>query len=210
MFRFIENIKAQIPNDFFSDAELMKILPKSADSRYALVKRAIASKDIIHIRRGLYVLSKKHHRSGINLFEVAQKIYGPSYVSLESALSYHGWIPESVPTITSVCLKRSKEFFTPMGVFAYSRSPKFNYIGVERIHSGKTLFFMAAPTRALVDLVVFNKKDWKGMEPLISSLRIEKENLNNLDKEILNRLANKRLSQRVTRFIEGLLKELEQ
>ncbi len=209
MSKLIERIKAQIPNDFFTDIELMRILPNSTDSRFALVKRAIASNDIIHIRRGLYVLSKQHQRSGINLFELAQTIYGPSYVSLESALSYHGWIPESVPTITSVCLNRSKEFSTPLGVFSFSRMPKFNYIGVERIGSGKTLFLMAEPSRALVDMVAIHKKDWRSIDPLVSSLRIEQEDLNKLDKEIFIRLKNNKLSQRVTLFINGLMKDLE-
>lgn len=209
MSKLIESIKAQIPNDFFTDVELMRILPKSTNSRYALVKRAIASKDIIHIRRGLYVFSKKHQRSGINLFELAQVIYGPSYVSLESALSYHGWIPESVPTISSICLNRSKEFSTPMGIFSYSRFPKFNYIGVERIGSGKTLFLMAEPTRALIDMVNIYKKDWRGVDPLVSSLRIEQSDLKKLNTEILIQLKYKGLSQRATLFIDGLMKELE-
>jgi len=209
MSKLIERIKAQIPNDFFTDIELMRILPKSANSRYALVKRAIASNDIIHIRRGLYGLSKKHQKSGMNLFELAQAICGPSYVSLESALSYHGWIPESVPTITSVCLNRSKEFSTPMGVFSYSRLPKFNYIGVERISSGKTLFLMAEPSRALIDMVAIYRKDWRGIDPLASSLRIEQGDLKKLNKEILTRLKNKKISQRATIFIDGLIKDLK-
>lgn len=208
MSKFIERIKAEIPNDIFTDVELMRILPTSTNSRYSLVKRAIASNDIVHIRRGLYVLSKKHQRTGINLFELAQAIYGPSYVSLESALSYHGWIPENVPTITSVCLNRSKEFSTPLGVFSFSRLTRFNYIGIERISSGKTLFLMAEPLRALVDIVAIYKKDWRSIDPLVSSLRIEKEDLKKLDKEILPQLTNKRLGQRVTLFIDGLMKDL--
>lgn len=209
MSRFIENIKAQIPNDIFTDTELLQLLPKSANSRWGLVKRAIASNDIIRVRRGLYVLSQKHQRAGINLFELAQMIYGPSFVSLESALSYHGWIPESVPTITSVCLNRSKEFSTPMGIFSYSRLPEFNYIGVERISSGKTLFLMAEASRALVDMAAIYRKDWRSIDPLVSSLRIEEEDLKKLNKKILNQLKNKKLSQRATIFIDGLIKDLE-
>ena len=209
MSRFIDRIKAQIPNDFFTDAELIRILPKSADSRYGLVKRALANSDIIRIRRGLYVLSKKHQRSGIDLFELAQTIYGPSYISLESALSYHGWIPEGVQTTTSVSQNRSREFRTPLGVFSYSRMPKFNYIGVERISSGQSLFLIADPAKALVDLVFVLKKDWEGADPLLSSLRIERENLKKMNKKILNHLKDKKLSQRVTRFIDGLIKDLD-
>jgi len=121
MSKLIETVKAQIPNDFFTTAELMRILLKSPDGHYGLVKRAIAKGDIIRIRRGLYVLSKRHQRNGIDLFELAQTI--------------HRWIPEGVQTTTSVSQNRSIEFRTPLGVFSYSRMPKFNYIGVERISS---------------------------------------------------------------------------
>ncbi len=187
----------------------MRILLKSPDGRYGLVKRAIAKGDIIRIRRGLYVLSKRHQRNGIDLFELAQTIYGPSYISLESALSYHGWIPEGVQTTTSVSQNRSREFRTPLGVFSYSRMPKFNYIGAERISSGRSLFLMADPAKALVDMVFVLKKDWKGASPLLSSLRIESEDLKKINKETLNQLKNKILSQRVTRFIDGLMKDMD-
>jgi predicted transcriptional regulator of viral defense system len=208
MSNFIEIIKAQIPNDFFTETELKRIGLKSADSRYGLVKRAIANKDIIRIRRGLYCLSKKHQRYGIDLFELAQPVYRPSYISLESALSYHGWIPEGVPTITSVSLKRSIEFKTPLGIFSYSRNPKYDYVGVERIRSGKSLFLMADPTKALIDYMYIFKKNWKVADPLIISLRIEQENLEKLNKDILLTLKNKGLSRRVTYFIDGLIKDL--
>lgn len=209
MSKLVERIKAFIPNDFFTDAELMRILPKSANSRYGLVKRAIASGGIVRIRRGLYALSKKHQRTGIDLFEVAQVIYAPSYISLESALSYHGWIPEAVRTTTSVCRNRSKEFTTPFGVFSYSRMPKYNYIGIDRIGSGRSLFLMAEPTRALIDLVFVYKKDWEGTDPLLSSLRIEPQILEKIDIETLKQLKKEKLGRRVNCFIDGLMKDLE-
>jgi hypothetical protein len=86
---------------------------------------------------------------------------------------------------------------------------EFNYIGVERISSGKTLFLMAEPSRALVDMAAIYRKDWRSIDPLISSLRIEEEDLKKLNKEILNQLKNKKLSQRATIFIDGLIKDLE-
>ncbi len=209
MSNLTEIIKAQIPNDFFTTAELMRILQKSPDSRYGLVKRTIAKGDIIRIRRGFYILSEDHQRNGIDLFELAQAIYGPSYISLESALSYHGWIPEGVQTTTSVSQNRSREFRTPLGLFSYSRMPKFNYIGVERISSGRSLFLMADPAKALVDMVFVLKKDWEGAAPLLSSLRIEREDLKKINKEILNQLKNKRFSPTVTHFIDGLMKDMD-
>lgn len=208
MSRFIEKIKEEIPNDIFTDIELRNLLSVSSDSRYGLVKRAISNNDIIHIRRGLYVLSKKHQRAGISIYELAQKIYSPSYVSLEAALSYHGWVPERVLTITSVSQKRSKEFKTPFGVFSYSRIPAFDYIGVKRIASDKSTFFMAEPTKALVDYVIVYKMNWEGSEPLVNSMRIEPEKLNKLSKSTLKQLSNKNPRRRVKKFAYGLMEGL--
>lgn len=208
MSKFIETIKDHIPHDYFTTAELLRVLPHTPDGRYGLMKRAMNAGDIIRIRRGLFALSRKHQRNGIDLFELAQKVYGPSYVSLESALSYHGWIPEGVQTTTSVSFRRSKEFTTPIGVFSYSRISRFNYIGVERITSGPSSFFVADPTRALIDLVFVNKKDWTGFDPLLSDLRIEQNTLTILNRKILMDMRKLRLSQKVTRFIDGLTKGL--
>ena len=209
MTSFIELIKDHIPNDFFTTTELIRILPQSPDSRYGLVKRALAKGDIIRIRRGLYILSKKYQRRAVDLFELAQIIYGPSYISLESALSYHELIPEGVPATTSVCQTRSKEFRTSLGFFSYSRISQFNYIGVERISSGRSLFLMADPAKALVDLVSVLKKNWTGAAPLLSSLRIEYEDLQRINTKILCQLISKKMNRRVIHFIEGLLRDLE-
>jgi predicted transcriptional regulator of viral defense system len=205
MSRFTDLIKDRIPNDYFKDAELMRLMPGSPDSRFGLVKRAIASGDIIRIRRGLYVLGERHRRSGLDLFELAPAVYGPSYISLESALSYHGWIPEGVQTTTSISPRRSKEFRTPLGVFSYSRYPDFNYIGVERIQAGRALFLMAGPTKALVDLAYVRKREWADMDALSADWRIDRDDLEKIDRETLLRLKARSAGRRIRRFIEGLL-----
>ena len=55
-----------------------------------------------------------------HLYWVANKIYWPSYVSLETAFSYYGWIPEAVFTITSISTRKTQAFDTPVGHFRYS------------------------------------------------------------------------------------------
>jgi hypothetical protein len=63
--------------------------------------------------------------------EIANPLYGPSYISLEYALSYYGLIPERVESITSVTTKRSKKFITPLGSFSYEHIPLKAYpIGI--------------------------------------------------------------------------------
>ena len=83
----------KIPQDSFSDVEILNCFGGSPNHRYALIKRAVKHQELIHLRRGFYLLSEKYRRHPLNLFCLAQKMYGPSYISFESALSYHPFIP---------------------------------------------------------------------------------------------------------------------
>lgn len=78
MQRVIELVIEHIPYDVFTDYDLMTLCEGSPDRRYGLVKRAIARDEILHIQRGLYCLAPKYRRHGMYLFQVAQRIYGPS------------------------------------------------------------------------------------------------------------------------------------
>ncbi|MBI3540984.1 MAG: hypothetical protein HY073_02460, partial [Deltaproteobacteria bacterium] len=206
----------QLPGDCFSDTELDNLLQrvfqkaprKSKDHQYALVKRAVSKGELLHIRRGLYCLAPRYQRHPLNLFSLAQKIYGPSYVTAESALSHHGWIPESVPMIISATTKRSRDFKTPLGLFIYRRvlCTPF-YAGISRETPEGSSFLMASPLKALLDYVFIYKKEWKGLDPLLNSLRIEEENLKTLHEEEL-KLARHYRSRRLQRFLSGLRKDL--
>jgi len=185
--------------------------PESKNRRFGLVKRAIAGGEIVHIRRGLYCLASKYRKYPVNLHSLAQRIYGPSYISLESALSRHGWIPEAVHTITSVSLKKSREFKTPLGVFSYTRVPqKVFYESVERLSDDAgNVFLMASPVKSLVDYVYVHRKDWSGIEPVVESLRIDHEELESVTGEQLDALRANYRSRRVRRFIEGMMRDLK-
>lgn len=194
----------------FTDTELANIWNITDAQRYGIVKRAIARGDIIHIKRGLYCLAEKYRKTQLNLFEVAQKIYGPSYVSFESALSYHGWIPEAVHTVTSVSLKRSKIFKTDVGLFSFVRVSVNSFLTqVDRVIEERAVFLIARPWRAIADYVFANKKDWKGISPLVKSLRIEEENLFETTIEELNEIASIYASHRVKIFIKKIIKDLK-
>lgn len=209
MSRFVDEIREKIPHDIFTHTELVNAISGSKDKRYGLIKRAIAGNEIIHVRRGLYAFAKRYQRTPLNAYELSQKIYNPSYVSLESALSYHGLIPEGVRTITSACAHRSREFSTPVGEFSFARISCFNFIGVERIAQNESSFFMAEPAKALVDFMYVYKKDWKNSKPLIEDLRIESDDLHSISKDILAELIKTYQSKRVHKFVKGLMEDLK-
>ena len=177
----------------------------------ALLKRAVASGEVWRVRRGLYCLSTQYLSHPVNPLGLAQRIHGPSYISLESALSYHAWIPEAVRAVTSTSLGRSREFDTPLGLFAFTRVPQQEFFsGVTRISGkGDDTFFLADPLKALSDYVYINRCDWVCAEPLVESLRVDEEELANLTGEIFDELAPVYKSARVRRFLIGLREDLK-
>ena len=63
-----EKVLEILKKDVFTDQDVAMLFPGSNDSRYGLMKRALKSGQIIRLRRGIYCLSKKHQRHGINLY----------------------------------------------------------------------------------------------------------------------------------------------
>ncbi|MBI9017357.1 MAG: hypothetical protein JEZ07_08875 [Phycisphaerae bacterium] len=199
------------PFGLFSSNDTAVLLPGSDNSRQGLVKRALANDEIIKIRRGLYCLNRKFQQKPVNTFAIAQHVYGPSYISLESALNYHGWIPEAVYACTNASLKNSKEFNTPLGLFSYKRVPqKILYAGVDRIKdSNGNIFLMATALKALADYIYIHKLDWLGTKPAIKSLRVEPDEFEKLSSEDFDEISNNYRSQRVLDFLKSLQKELK-
>ena len=212
MNRLIKKILQQIPDSVsvFSVNELAALEPGPDNVRHALVKRAISQGDLIHLRRGLYCLSPLYRKTKINTFAAAQLLYGPSYISLESALSAHGWIPEAVYGITCVSNRAIRDFNTPIGHFSYRKIPqKVLYAGVEMVRdeTGQS-WYIASALKALADYVFFHRLDWISSAPVTASLRVEMEQLAELTLEDFEELEGNYSSRRVKRFLSGLKKEL--
>ncbi|MCD8517947.1 MAG: hypothetical protein LRY61_11935 [Burkholderiaceae bacterium] len=116
----------------------------------------LAEKKLIPIKRGLYVVSPALTGGVISLPLVANALYGPSYVSLEFALSHHGLIPEAVHQVTSVTIRRGKTYDTVLGRFSYQTLPRKVYpIGVQSVKTDMGHFhLMASPEKALCDMLM--------------------------------------------------------
>jgi hypothetical protein len=177
----------------------------------ALLKRAVASREVWRIRRGLYCLSDRYAQGRINPLELAQRIHGPSYVSLETALSHHGWIPEAVHAVTSATLGRSRTLNTPVGLFSFTRVPQCGFLsGVRRTSvDGGGAFFLATPLKALADLVYAQRCDWHSAAPVVESLRVENESLAELTGKLFDEVMSAYKPGRVRRFLAGLRKDLK-
>jgi hypothetical protein len=212
MQKITELALARVPWGFFTRAEAASWLEVSTAALDALLKRAVQAGEILRIRRGLFSLTRRFLAAPPNPFALAQLVYGPSYLSSETALSWHGWIPEAVQSVVSTGLGRSREFVTPLGTYAFQRVPQQSLLcGVQRIAESAphVSYFMARPLKALADYVYTHRCDWQSAEPLRGSLRIEEDALGSLSAADFDELQGRYRSGRVARFLEGLRGDLK-
>jgi predicted transcriptional regulator of viral defense system len=205
-----EKIFENIHGGVFSSEDVANLIPGTDNKRYGLVKRAIVKGEIIQIRRGLYCLLPKYLKRKIDPLVLALRIYGPSYISLEFALSWHNWIPEATYSITSVSMNKSKVFETPVGKFFYTRVPqRFLYAGVDRVEKDENVIFVAHPVKALADYVYVYKKDWSNLKPVIESMRIEEDDLQSINSAEIEEIIDNYSSRRVRKFLKCLKGDLK-
>lgn len=187
----------------------------SALSPYTAVRQKInellKAGVITRVKKGLYVFGPNYNQVPIRKEVLANLIYGPSCISLEYVLAFHGLIPERVETITSVSPKRNKDFKTPIGRFTYRHlgGEKYPY-GIEQISMDSThSVLMASPEKALCDYVTLNKRHKitdveKARDFLESDLRIDRQNWKRLDPNLLDQLNKYYRSESIACIQEAL------
>ena len=124
-----------------------------ADVRRQL-SRWVRSGRLVQLRRGLYALAPPYRKVRPHPFLVANRLVRGSYVSLQSALAYHGLVPEHVPVTTSVTTGRPQRRENPLGSFEYHhvRTDLLSGYRLETLGDGQEAL-VATPEKALADLV---------------------------------------------------------
>jgi predicted transcriptional regulator of viral defense system len=135
----------------FSPREFQGVFGVPASIASVFINRNLRSGLFQKLRNGYYLVKDSHPSQ----YVVANKLYQPSYVSLEKALSHYGIIPEVVYGQTSVTTKISREIVTPLGLFTYQRikQPAFTGYSLRQVDSGRAL--IAEPEKALADYLYF-------------------------------------------------------
>lgn len=157
------------------------------------ISELIKSGELLSIRRGLYVPGPETDLPIPDLFLIANHLRGPSYVSLESALSHWGMIPERVYEISSVTLKTSKIYRTPAGRFSYQylASPYYSF-GIESVRlAPQQTALIASPEKALCDKIVLTsgitlRSIRQTRSFLIDDLRMDEDTLQSLNTSVIH------------------------
>lgn len=170
------NIKMEAYEPIIDSLRMKDMLDGLSDKR-GKIARMINRGELFPLRRGLYATRPDLHPYGL-----AASIYGPSYISFETALSFHGLIPEAVYEITSATLKRPQSFENRFGSFRYLTVPRTVYaIGIERITESGLPFLIASPTKALCDRIareprmrsMSDVRKWAGLMRLDDAMELD-------------------------------------
>ena len=208
------SLRHRIPHEEFDYQTLLDALSGYSRPR-AKITALLRNGVIVRIKKGLYVFGKEERRKLLCPELLANLIYGPSCVSLEYALAWHALIPERVETVTSVTCGRSRAFDTPVGQFVYRSIPMRVFpVGVDLAETGDgRAFLIATPEKALADVLVADRRG-----PILSrremasylddSLRIEEGRLKELNRDLLEELAECYRSRKV-RLLASIVERLK-
>ena len=137
--------------EVFTPREFRGVFGVSQNTASKFISSNIDSGLFVKLRNNFYTIKD----SQPSQYLIANKIYQPSYISLEKALSHYGVIPEVVYAVTSVTTKSSREFTTPKGNFIYQSIKKIAFTGYGLCLIDKDNVLMATPEKALADYLYF-------------------------------------------------------
>ena len=158
------------------------------------------------IRRGHYVFAGLEINESV-LFLMANKIYAPSYVSLEMAMSHYSLIPESVYGITSVATRKTNHFQSDYGEFMYRHIKPQLMFGYALIgYQGQT-YKIAEVEKAILDYFYLNphlssEHDFDGLR--FNADEFGRQADRNKLRSYLNAFGNKSLTKRVNKFLRHI------
>lgn len=177
-------------------------------------KRLERKGEIIRLKKGMYVVSPQISRTEQSPFLLANHIYGPSYVSMQTALRFYGLIPETVYVVQSMTTGAARSFENRLGSFRYLHTPANYYnIGVSIKEEIGTSFMIATPEKALCDLMVYtpnlNLRFFTEISAYLEEdIRFDMDELKKLNLEIIEEcIRNSRKKHMLNQLIKFIIHE---
>jgi len=151
----------QLPQTVFSLAELSQLSPEIA---YNDLKRRlgyyVSVGKLLHLRRGVYA------KKGYNVLEIPQKLYSPSYISLQTVLAQSNIIFQASSAVNSVSYL-TRDLKTANTVFTYQKIKEPVLTNYEGINKVSNLYAIASKERAFLDAVyLFGNYHFDNLTPL--------------------------------------------
>jgi len=198
----------QLPSEF--DYNLLLHVLKDYQKPRDKIRSLLRDKDIIRVKKGLYVLGKEYNKP-YNKFVLANLIYGPSYITGQTALAFWNIIPERVELMISMTAKRKKAFETSVGRFTYLYCPiKAFSIGIRLEDTGdQKKILIASPEKALCDIAAMQPhlSAKKEMKEFLELMRLDDSGYKNLDMSLLEEIKTGYGRQSIKLLVDCLKEE---
>jgi predicted transcriptional regulator of viral defense system len=165
--RFFDFEKRMMKSPVFTSAEAKTIFFNSPNILIQ-VSFWVKKRYIKRVRKGVYVLSQAAQE--LDPMLLAEKIYSPSYLSLEFALNYHSIIPDIPGTYTSISTKKTMRYKNEFGNYSYQKIKKDFFTGYVSLGNNLNL---ATPEKAMMDYLYFNQSKLVAKVDFWRELRID-------------------------------------
>jgi len=155
----------------FTPLDFERLMGLKRKAAQALLGRFVRVGAVLKLRNGYYVPKSKKPSE----YMISNRIYQPSYVSFETALSHHGMIPETVYSVTAATTKATRTFNVLGVAYVYHNIKKSAYTGYSptRMNSGTVL--LASPEKALVDYLYFVHRGKKALNDRLQVGKVDKK-----------------------------------
>lgn len=182
------NINLTAYSDQPISSQVLLALLKGYNRPYDKIMDMVDQGILIQLRKGLYITSPLVSPKTPEPFLLANHLYGPSYVSLDSALFHWGLIPERVFEVSSMTTRKSKRVTAQDVVYTFTHLPIAYYpLGIQSLAlTEKQTVLIASPEKALCDKIISSagvnlRSKQQALVYLVEDLRIEKDQLRELN-----------------------------
>ncbi|KUK64131.1 MAG: hypothetical protein XD85_0637 [Parcubacteria bacterium 34_609] len=141
---------------------------------------------LVRLKKGIYTttnyVERMKNRGEIELFTdfLANFLYSPSYLSLETILYRYNILTEIPVNLTSVSLNKTAVFINQLGNFLYHKVKPLLFCGFEIFEESSFSILRATKAKALFDFLYLRKNILPNVEA-VKELRLNVDNLNRAD-----------------------------
>ena len=194
-----------------------KFIPYHAANKQVMrnqISRWVQKGLLIRLKKGVYLLNNDDRAVNPSNMFIANQLYAPSYISLETAMSFYGIIPEAVADITSVTTKKTARFRNNLGVFIYQHIKPDAFMGFISVKDSNGYdVFLALPEKAIVDFFYLNMHRFTAINKDIFVDSFRFQNLEDIScrkiREFADRFNSPKLGRICDSFCEYLSNEVK-
>lgn len=157
----------------FTPLDVQRLSGASAIATSFLLHRHAKQGRFLKLRNGLYALAD----DALNDLAIANRLYHPSYVSLEYALASYHLIPETTYTITSVTTRPTHLLEAAGKQFEYHHLKSSVFTGYEPMQVEGQTVLMATPEKAVLDYLYFVDLKKKTLNDRLDMTRLSRTRL---------------------------------